>query len=802
MNIKFLKDINTHDLVGGKGLNLAKMYQNGFNIPNGFVITSDVFIDFLKQNNVRNTINDLIKNCNAKIQNELDETSKKIIEILDKCKMSKLIENKIIENFETLNCKYVAVRSSATSEDGKENAWAGTLESFLNVDKNDIIQSVRKCWYSIFKSRALFYRIANCDYSDIAVAVVVQKMVQSDISGVAFSINPTNDDNNEIVIEAVFGLGEAIVSGKVTPDMYILNKNNNKIKDKIIKQQKSKLVKECNKNKWILVKNEKKQKLSDNKIIELSNTIKKIEEFYGFPVDVEWGIQDNKIYILQSRPVTKRIDNSILNTIIKKGDWQFYVARKYNWFVNNTEIYASQKEYQEKFLGFELSTQNYLCINGDEYSLDSDFHIFCDKLDIYFENDINFFENFAKIEFELVEKIKKYLKYIKNKNFEYLNTKEISKEFENFNEIYINSCIPGMTRPDDYLIYKLKEELKNSKFDKNDINNIFLKISTCPNYFPLFYSEEPLDLLKIAQYAKQGNSISKLIDEHIQKYGWMKGPLKFEETFFIKEDYLKRIDNLLDANIEDKIENIKNVRESNDIEYENILQNFKFSEKEKKLIKAIRDFIFLRTYITEYSNYLFFEARNTIFNAISKKVNIAVCDLIMLNDKEILNVLNNNTIMNKTINDRKEGFAKIWLDGNIKTLFGSECLNLQNEIENNFKNIIDEDRKLNKDVISGSIANKGKVRGVARILKLYSDIYKVNKGDILVATMTTPDYVSAMEKAAGFITDEGGITCHAAILSREFNVPCIVGTVNATEQIKDGEIIELDAYKGKVYKLD
>lgn len=105
-------------------------------------------------------------------------------------------------------------------------------------------------------------------------------------------------------------------------------------------------------------------------------------------------------------------------------------------------------------------------------------------------------------------------------------------------------------------------------------------------------------------------------------------------------------------------------------------------------------------------------------------------------------------------------------------------------------------------MILGNIANRGKVKGRARILSDYKDIYKVKKGDIIVATMTTPDYVFAMEKAAGFITDEGGITCHAAILSREFNVPCIVGTVNATKEIQDGQMIELDAYAGRVYILN
>ena len=176
----------------------------------------------------------------------------------------------------------------------------------------------------------------------------------------------------------------------------------------------------------------------------------------------------------------------------------------------------------------------------------------------------------------------------------------------------------------------------------------------------------------------------------------------------------------------------------------------------------------------------------------------------MLEDKEISNILRNNGTMDKDIKEilesRKVGFAMIWLDGKIQTVFGNKSIEIQNKIADVYKTLDVEEKS--KKVISGSIANTGKIKGIARVLNEYKDIYKVKKGDIIVATMTTPDYVSAMEKASGFITDEGGITCHAAILSREFDVPCIVGTLNATKEIKNGQKIELDAYNGKVYILD
>lgn len=802
MNIKFLKDIKEEDSVGGKGASLAKMLQNNFNIPDGYVIKTDLFNEFLTQNNIKGIIQELINKCSINDEKGIEESSKEILKIISNCNMSDFIENEIIKNYEKLNCKYVAVRSSATSEDGKNHAWAGQLETFLNVDKNNILESVKKCWCSIFSPRALFYRIKNNDTSEISVAVVVQKMIQSEVSGIAFSINPTTNNTNELVIESVWGLGEAIVSGKVTPDTYIINKEKNTIDSKEIRNQKIKLVDK----QWIKIQNGDSQKISDEVIIKLSNTIKNIEKFYGFPVDVEWGIEDSEIYILQCRPITTVKENVLLEKIKKSGSWKFYVARKFNWFVENTEIYASLEKYQKELLGFEIATQNYLCLNGDEYSLDKDFKILCNKLDCYFEKDFNFFEKFAKIEFDLVEEVKKYLEYLNNKDLNILSYDELYNEMDKFNNLYIKSFIPGMTRPEDYLIYRLERELIELKFSKEEIDNIFAKISTCPNYYPLSYSEEPLDLLKLTLKVRNGADINKLIDEHVQKYSWIKGPVEFEDTVFTKDDYKERVINLLNDNIEEKIENINKVRKENDIEYEKILEQYKFTTKVKKLVKAIRDFIFLRTYTTEYSDHLFFVGRHSIFKEISNRTNIPEQDLIMLDDKEILNILSNKGVMSKEIKtileNRKKGFAMIWINGDVQTVFGNESLELQNEVAEIYKISGNEENIIDSNVISGNIANRGKVKGTARILTTYKDIYKVKKGDIIVATMTTPDYVSAMEKAAGFITDEGGITCHAAILSREFNVPCIVGTVNATKEIKDGKEIELDAYNGKVYILD
>ena len=150
MGIKFFDDIDDDFLAGGKGFSLSKLYKNGFNVPNGYVIESSLFDDFLRKNNVEEKIHNLIDNCDADNQENLEKTSTEVCEIISDCVMDNEVVLNIISSFEKLDCEYVAVRSSANLEDGKDCAWAGQLESFLNVTREDIIDAVKNCWKSVF----------------------------------------------------------------------------------------------------------------------------------------------------------------------------------------------------------------------------------------------------------------------------------------------------------------------------------------------------------------------------------------------------------------------------------------------------------------------------------------------------------------------------------------------------------------------------------------------------------------------------------------------------------------------------
>ena len=174
-------------------------------------------------------------------------------------------------------------------------------------NEKDLFNSIKQCWASLFTPRAIFYRFENKMHKQkVSVAVVVQKMIQSEVSGITFTVHPVTEDKDQMIIEAGYGLGEAIVGGRITPDTYVISKKKKKILDKNISSQSMMIVRSPKGIKETNVPKAKqdKQKMSDKQITRLVEICKQIEKHYKFPCDIEWAIEKNKIYIVQSRPIT------------------------------------------------------------------------------------------------------------------------------------------------------------------------------------------------------------------------------------------------------------------------------------------------------------------------------------------------------------------------------------------------------------------------------------------------------------------------------------------------------------------
>ncbi|MGB4076085.1 MAG: PEP/pyruvate-binding domain-containing protein, partial [Minisyncoccia bacterium] len=238
----------------------------------------------------------------------VEKASEIIHSVITAASMPADMGDAIRARFKELGVPLVAVRSSATAEDGVTAAWAGQLNTFLNTSETDLLHKVQECWASLFTPRAIFYRFEKgMEGQHISVAVVVQKMVQADVSGVAFSVHPVTEDPNELIIEASYGLGESIVSGQVTPDSYVVSKEPRELLEKTIATKTRGLYKkEGGGNEWRDVPEAQRdvQALTDEQILALSDVVVRIEQHYGFPCDSEWALEDGTLYITQSRPIT------------------------------------------------------------------------------------------------------------------------------------------------------------------------------------------------------------------------------------------------------------------------------------------------------------------------------------------------------------------------------------------------------------------------------------------------------------------------------------------------------------------
>lgn len=309
MFTKQFSQLGKHDanIAGGKGASLGEMTQNKIPVPPGFVVLAAAFDRFLEETDLNVEIEAIIHSVNHKDVNDIDNASRKIRSLIKNADFPKDLAKEVKHHFSALKAKYVAVRSSATAEDSSAASWAGELESYLNTDKNNLLENVKNCWSSLFTQRAIFYRFEKkLHNTKVSVAVVVQKMIQSEISGICFTVHPVTKHKHQLIIEAGFGLGEAIVSGQITPDSYVVDKQDFSIMDINIAIQEKKIVRDKNGNKTVAVSKTsgEKQKLSKSEIIKLAKICANIEKHYKFPCDIEWAMEKKRFYIVQSRPIT------------------------------------------------------------------------------------------------------------------------------------------------------------------------------------------------------------------------------------------------------------------------------------------------------------------------------------------------------------------------------------------------------------------------------------------------------------------------------------------------------------------
>ena len=298
--------------VGGKGANLGELTSAGFPVPGAFVLTTIAYDYFLEKSKILDKIEKELNNIDKSSDQSLTDASKRIRALFETFEIPDDLKKEIVSCYRRIVPKgtvgFVAVRSSATAEDLPGASFAGQQETFLNVkDEVDLIDKVRKCWSSLFTARAISYREKQgFAHTTVKLAVVVQRMVNAEISGIMFTVDPHSGAKN-IIIEAGYGLGESIVGGEVTPDTYDVDKSKMTVTKKRISTQKWKYVRGadggCVKED-IPSGEDKKQKIEDRRVLEIAEIGRQVEIHYQRPMDMEWCIEDGKVYLVQARPIT------------------------------------------------------------------------------------------------------------------------------------------------------------------------------------------------------------------------------------------------------------------------------------------------------------------------------------------------------------------------------------------------------------------------------------------------------------------------------------------------------------------
>ncbi len=303
--------VDSLEIVGGKGRSLAKLTNAGFDVPGGFQVTTQVYRQFVAEQDLQPRILELAKPQIVEGHCSFEQASRDIINLFHEHDLNEEVVQEIIRAYEALDgTPAVAVRSSANAEDLPDLSFAGQQETYLNVQgPNEVAAAVKNCWSSLWTAQAINYRHEmDIDQDVVAMAVVVQIMIPSDVAGILFTANPSTGDRDEMIINCSFGLGEAVVSGQVTPDTYIVDRQTLEARETILGAKDQMIVSDGNQGtrmEQVTDAQKNQSSLADSHLGELASVALQIEkEFDGVPQDIEWAISAGKLWLLQSRPIT------------------------------------------------------------------------------------------------------------------------------------------------------------------------------------------------------------------------------------------------------------------------------------------------------------------------------------------------------------------------------------------------------------------------------------------------------------------------------------------------------------------
>ncbi len=809
--IKAFDEIRKGDIAiaGGKGANLGEMTQAGITVPPGVVLTADAYDFFMEAGG---------------IEPQKFESAAQIRSAILSTKMPAEIETEIREFCGTLEeGARMAVRSSATAEDLDDASFAGQQETYLNVIGTDnVLTKIRECYASLWGDRAVSYRKnSGYDKQKTSLAVVIQQMVESESAGVMFTSDPAGDREN-IHINAAYGLGEAVVSGIVSPDEYICTKEGTVLKQ-VTGSKEVEIIYDADNGgtqKVPVDENRRKQSvLNKEQIVALVKEGVRIEKHYGHPMDIEWAVKSGRIYILQARSITT----------LKEHTGKTFTEKDFEGYPKVKPAKGAMRE--AVLFNLEKTPTPY-------YPLDHDFggNVGEQKGVLFSEIGINFEGGMYPIDrdgisyqasnkFKLgknVFAIPKYLKLIgdvdhnikcadeslakcraefeKEKSLSPKDAGAIGESLERMRKLI------GKTAYDRFLYALFPNAIESMKVTKV-LHKIDGKLNSYDVLDGLSYVTADMNraMKELCEYITADSQMT----ETVMNAGYEKICSTYPELGNRFEEFLKQFGSKSDFNCycfiaetwrenPDRFVNalrpmLKSggeavaTKEESEQHFADLMTRVraalpatKYATFEKR-VKGLRHY----HYIREATQYLWeseFEYCRKLLRKLAEITNVSYEDYLFLFAEELFEVCRQGTLGDKAglIDKRKNkrAFAEAYWDKCMKDALAGD-----------------------DDSIKGIGASDGQVKGKVCIVHSPEEFYKLEKGDILVCTYTDPEWTPLFALAAGVVVDTGGTLSHAAIVAREYGIPAVLATGDATLKLKDGDVVLVNATEGSVTLL-
>ncbi|AMR45629.1 PEP/pyruvate-binding domain-containing protein [Bacillus subtilis] len=823
-SVLFRQAEESSQLAGAKGMNLIKLTKHGLPVPDGFIIQTNALARFMEDN-------------------QLQETSENVESGIISGTFSVELKNELTSSFYKLRESYrsVAVRSSSASEDLEGASFAGQYETYLNIKtEEEFLAKVKECWASFFSGRVSSYKKKmNNQIAEPLMGIVVQGLIDSEISGVIFSRNPVTHDDRELLISASYGLGEAVVSGSVTPDTFIVNKSSFEIQKEIgAKEIYMESAAEGIAEKETSEDMRSRFCLTDEQVIELAEITKKTEDLYGYPVDIEFGIADHQIYLLQARPITtidqdKKAAEEKRSFMITDTDMNDFwlnmesniegpVSPLFSSFIVPALEYGLKKSMQKFPIGVVVDEVKlyrghiYSKNQGGQQPPSEDcgkelFPILSEHMyDIINHTYLPFYrtldqlaqtEHTAESALDAFQKLKAFYLTAYEEHFnivfpQILLTNKLQAMYQNIQGESENAHFYEM------LTGKMNKSLETDRC----LWLFSVEVQENPNLLTIFENSKPEQLQEKLEQTDEGRHFLKNVHEFLQEYGWRSVKSHdLIEQIWVENPYFAL------ANIQNYVRN--------GYHFDNEFQKTK--EKREKLYNEFLENIEDPGLRTEFDRYYQWTLNSAnikddhhfyIDAMLDAKARIFLLkigellaengviqdreDLWFLYDDEVEQALLHPVSLQEKAEKRRQIFHEYEL-AQAPAYLGTPTKEQLKAAEEIVGAVI-EDEKNTENHIFGIAASSGIATGPVKIIRDANEFSQFAPGDVLVCKMTTPLWTSLFQDAKAIITDTGGILSHAAIIAREYGIPAVLGTRTATERLRDGDIITVDGSSGKI----